>query len=214
MACILMSIQCCLGVPPITLISVFSQLPLLQNLQISGVPSTAIPSIMACLPNLIALDTNYEQHGNYHLPSTPLPHLQRLRIQARSVDASESGDLWNWLCSLIPHEASLQSFSLTSKFAIPLSFVTRLIRRHGQSLTQFHVFARVTPEVLVYLGRNCLALTSLVCSVASADMVRQVLSIPSVITKRLLANDRKSYRTRQEPSYSPVHLVDRNWCHG
>ena len=32
--------------------------------------------------------------------------------------------------------------------------------------------------------------------------------IPNTITKCLLANDRKSYRTRQQPSYTPVSLVD------
>ena len=127
-----MSEQYCLHVPPITLISVFSQLPLLQSLRIWGVPSTAIPSIMACLPNLIVLDTDYLQYGNYPFPSTPLPHLQQLTIRTSPLPASGSDELWNWTCSLIPHEGSLQSFSLVSfEIEIPLSFITRLIRRHG-----------------------------------------------------------------------------------
>ena len=194
----------------------FSQLPLLRSLRILRVPNAAIPSILACLPNLIALDAGYyRQCGNYDLPLTPLPHLQQLTIQACSQDASGFDELWNWTCSLIPHEGSLQSFSLMfSKIAIPLSFITRLIRSHGCSLTQFHVgSAQVTPEVLIYLCRDCPALAMLGCSVASLDMVRQVLSIPSAITKCLLANDRKSCRTRQEPSYTPVCLVpDPSWC--
>ena len=197
----------------------FSQLPLLQNLQISGVPSTAIPSIMACLPKLIVLDTDYhiQQHGNYHLPSTPLPHLQWLTIRVSSEDASGADELWNWTCSLIPHEGSLQSFSLMSfTITTPLSFVTRLIRRHGWSLTQFRVgLVQVALEVLIYLCRDCPDLALLECSVARVDTVRlEVLSIPSAITKRFLANDRKSYRTRQEPPYTPVCLVDPSWCHG
>jgi len=179
MACILiLSIQCCLGVPPITLISVFSQLPLLQNLQILGVPSAAIPSIMACLPNLIALDTDYRPHGNYHLPSTPLPHLQQLTIRASSVNAPGADELGDWTCSLTPHEGSLQSFSLVSfEIAISLSFVTRLIRRQGWSLTQFRVgSAQVTPEVLIYLCRDCPDLALVECSVPGVDMVGQVFS--------------------------------------
>ena len=194
-------------VPPITLISVFSQLPLLQNLRISGVPSTAIPLIMACLPNLIELDTDYLQDGNYPLPSMPLPRLQKLTIRPNSATTSVS-DVCNWACSLIPHEGPLQSFTLSFTITIPLSFVTHLICRHGRSLTEFCVgFAQVTPEVLTYLCRNCPALELLKCSVPNSDMVRQVLSIPSAITKRLLANNRKSYRTRQEPSDTPVCLV-------
>jgi len=216
MACILiLSIQSCLGVPPITLISVFSHLPLLRTLRILGVPRAAIPSIMACLPNLIALDTDYEPHGNYHSPSTPLPRLQQLMIRVNSVDASGVDELWNWTCSLIPHEGSLQSFSLvTFEIVVPLSFVTRLIRRHGLSLTQFCVVAQVTPEVLTYLCCECPDLALLKCSVPMVDMVRQVLTIPSALTNRLLANDYKSYRTRQEPSYTPVSHVDPRWCCG
>jgi len=191
----------------------FSQLPLLQTLRISGVPSASIPSIMACLPNLVGLSVDYE---SYHLPSTPLPHLQRLVVTTTLLDDSGTDELWNWTCSLIPHEGSLQSFSLLSyKFTIPLSFVTRLIRRHGQSLTHFRAdTAQVSHEVLVYLCRDCPALELLECSVASADVVRQVVYLPSVIGKRLLANDCKSYRTCQEPSCNPLYLVDPSWCHG
>lgn len=169
----------CSGVPPSILISVFTQLPLLQDLRVKGIPSAAMPSIMACLPNLISLDTEYEQHGNYRLPSTPLPRLQRLTIRTSSVDVFGPDKLWLWTCSLIPHEGSLQSFSLESfaiqgQIAIPLAFVTRLIRRHGRSLTQFRVgIAQVAPEALVYLCLDCPALESLECSVASADVVRQ-----------------------------------------
>ena len=212
----MLSMQRCSGIPPAILISVFSQFPLLQNLRILGVASTAIPSIITCLPNLIALDMDYQRHGSYPLPSMPLPHLQQLTIRANSVDASGLVELWNWTCSLIPHEGSLQSFSLVSfTIVIPLPFITRLICRHGRSLTQFCVgSAQVTPEVMTYLCRDCPALASLECSVVNLDMVRQVFSIPSAITKCLLANDRKSYRARQEPSYTPVCLVDPSLCRG
>ncbi|KAL4079121.1 hypothetical protein J3A83DRAFT_4356105 [Scleroderma citrinum] len=166
----------CAGVPPAILISVFSQLPLLQDLRVKGVQSAAMPSIMACLPNLIALDTEFQRHGNYHLPSTPLPRLQRLTIRTSSVDVFGPDQLWNWTCSLIPYEGSLQSFSLGSfavqgRIAIPQSFVTRLLRRHGKSLVQFIVgIAEITPDSLIYLCLDCPSLESLECSVASADM--------------------------------------------
>ena len=183
-----MSKQYCLHVPPITLISVFSQLPLLRSLRIWGVPSTAIPSIMACLPNLIALETDYQEQGNFPFPSTPLPHLQQLTI-VRPTPSSlcdfGTDELWNWTSSLIPHEGSLQSFSLVSfEIAIPLSFIACLVHGHGWSLTEFCVdSAYITPEALTYPCRDCLALVLLKCSMESSDVVRQVLSILSAITK-------------------------------
>ena len=171
---------------------------------------------MACLPNLIVLDTDYLEHGNYPLPSTPLPHLQRLSIQAKTVDDLVSDALWDWTSSLVPHEGSLQSLSLVSfEISIPPAFITCLIRRHGWSLTQFCVgSAQVTTEVMIYLCRDCPALAILECSVASLDMVCQALSIRSAFTKCLLANNRKSYRTCQEPLVTPVCLVDPSWCRG
>ena len=169
---------------------------------------------MACLPNLTTLDTDYREQGSYQLPSTSLPHLQQLTIRARYSYATD--ELWNRTYSLIPHEGSLQSFSLMSNdIAIPLSFVTRLIRGHGWTLTQFRAgSAQVPAEVMIYLCRDCPALVLLECSVVRLDLVRQVLSNPSAITKRLLANDRQSYRTCQEPLYTPAHPMDPSWFRG
>ncbi|KIM66140.1 hypothetical protein SCLCIDRAFT_1152588, partial [Scleroderma citrinum Foug A] len=165
----------CLHVPPITLISVFSQLPLLRSLRIWGVPSIAIPSIMACLPNLIVLEMDYQEQGNFPFPSTPLPHLQQLTIvQPTSSSLCDFGtdELWNWTSSLIPHEGSLQSFSLVSfEIVIPLSFIACLVHGHGWSLTEFCVdSAYITPKALTYPCRNCLALVLLKCSMESSDV--------------------------------------------
>ncbi|KAG6329402.1 hypothetical protein ID866_9686 [Astraeus odoratus] len=166
----------CSGVPPTILISVFSQLPLLQELRLKDAPSAAIPSIMACLPKLIALDTEYHSQGNSRSSSKSLPRLQRLTIRTSSVDVLGPERLWSWTCSLIPHEGSLQSFSLSSfavqgQIAIPHAFIARLIRMHGTTLKQFTVGeAQVDYDSLVYLCNSCRSLESLECTVASPDV--------------------------------------------
>lgn len=166
----------CAGVPPTVLISVFLQLPLLRDLRVRGVPSAAIPSIMACLPKLTALDTDYNGRGKYRSPHVPLPSLRSLTVQASSVDVLGPDQLWRWISSLIPHGESLQSFSLASfavqgQIAIPHPFIIRLIRLHGKSLKRFTVAAaEITPDALLYLSRDCPLLEELECSGPSPNV--------------------------------------------
>ncbi|KAF9243211.1 hypothetical protein BU15DRAFT_43286 [Melanogaster broomeanus] len=166
----------CAGVPPTILISVFLKLPLLRDLRLKGVPSAAIPAIMACLPNLVALDTEYSGSGNYRMPSTPLPALQRLTVRTGSVDVLGPEQLWTWTRSLLPHTGFLQSFTLNSfavngQMTIPWPFIVSLARKQGESLREFAVgVAQLTLDSISHLCLNCPGLETLVCSVASPSV--------------------------------------------
>ncbi|KAG1746389.1 hypothetical protein EDB19DRAFT_355896 [Suillus lakei] len=166
----------CAGVPATILISVFMKLPLLQELCLKGAPSAAIPAIIACLPNLIALDTEYLGSGNYRTPPTPLPRLQRLTVQTGSVDIDGPQKLWTWMRILLPHQQTLKSFTLNAfavhgQITIPRPFIVNLTGRHGKSLQYFAVgVAQLTLETVSYMCSTCPQLASLECSVASPDV--------------------------------------------
>ncbi|KAG0708640.1 hypothetical protein DFH29DRAFT_891266 [Suillus ampliporus] len=166
----------CAGVPATILISVFTKLPHLQELCLKGAPSAAIPAIMACLPNLIALDTEYLGFGNYRTPLTPLPRLQRLTVRTGSVDVLGPQKLWTWMRALLPHQNTLKSFTLSAfavqgQMTVPRQFIVNLTAGHGESLQEFAVgVAQVTLEAVSYMCSTCPQLESLECSVASSDV--------------------------------------------
>ncbi|KAG1824413.1 uncharacterized protein BJ212DRAFT_523497 [Suillus subaureus] len=149
----------CAGVPATILVSVFMKLPLLQELCLKGAPSAAIPAIIACLPNLIALDTEYLGSGNY-----------------RSVDIDGPQKLWTWMRILLPHQQTLKSFTLNAfavhgQITIPRPFIVNLTDRHGKSLQDFAVgVAQLTLETVSYMCSTCPQLMTLECSVASPDV--------------------------------------------
>ncbi|KIJ66011.1 hypothetical protein HYDPIDRAFT_151768 [Hydnomerulius pinastri MD-312] len=183
----------CAGVPPTILISVFMKLSLLQDLRLKGAPSAAIPSIMACLPNLIALDAEYLGSGNYRAPLTPLPALQRLTVRTGSLDVLGPEQLWTWTRSLIPHRGSLQSFTLNSfavhgQMSIPRPFLVSLTGRHGESLKELVAgVAQLTLASISLLCAKCPALETLVCSVASPDVASIARAIEEGNSLRTLA---------------------------
>jgi hypothetical protein len=152
------------------------KLPLLQELCLKGAPSAAIPAIIACLPNLIALDTEYLGSGNYRPPLTPLPRLQRLTVQTGSVDIDGPQKLWTWMRILLPHRQTLKSFTLNAfavhgQITIPRPFIVNLTGRHGMSLQDFAVgVAQLTLETVSYMCSTCPQLATLECSVASPDV--------------------------------------------
>lgn len=132
---------------------------------------------MACLPNLIALDTEYLNSGNYRTPLTPLPQLQRLTVRTESLDVLGPQQLWTWMRALVPHQQTLKSFTLYAfavqgQTSIPRPFIVSLTRGHGKSLQEFAVgMAQVTLESVSYICSTCPQLESLQCSVASPDVV-------------------------------------------
>ena len=153
------------------------KLPLLRELQLKGVPSAAIPAIMGCLPNLVALDTEYLGYGNYRVPSTPLPALEQLTVRTGSVDVLGPARLWTWTRSLLPHVGSLKSFTLNSfsihgRMAIPWPFVVFLATKQGQSLEELIIgAATLNLDSLSRLCLKCPALKTVHCTVASPDVV-------------------------------------------
>ena len=167
------------------------KLPLLRQLKLKGVPSPAIPAIMGCLPNLVALDTEYLGSGNYRVPSTPLPALEQLTVRTGSVDILGPDRLWTWTRSLLPHVGSLRSFTFNSfsvygRIAIPWPFVVFLTTKQGQSLQELIArIALLNLDALSQLCLKCPALRTIHCAVASPDVVRlssHVFECMSVLT--------------------------------
>jgi len=176
-------LQRCAGVPSTILISVFMKLPLLQDLTLKGAPSAAMLAIMACLPNLIALDTEYLYlgSGNYRTSLAPLPRLQRLTVRTGSLDVLGPLELWTWMRALVPHQQTLKSFTLNAfavngQMSIVRPFIVSLTTGHGRSLQEFAVgVAHVALETVSYICSACPQLETLECSVASPDVVSRPL---------------------------------------
>ncbi|EIW80558.1 hypothetical protein CONPUDRAFT_105602 [Coniophora puteana RWD-64-598 SS2] len=166
----------CAGVPPTILISVFMKMPMLQDLRLKGAPSAAIPAIVACLPSLVALDTEYLSPGIYRSPLTPLPRLKRLTVRTGSLDVLGPQSLWPWTNALIPHQGTLETFTLSSfavhgQMPVNPAFMNRLIEKHGSSLRDFNVgMTQLTLDMVHSLCLKCRELRALVCSVASPDV--------------------------------------------
>ncbi|KAH7921451.1 hypothetical protein BV22DRAFT_1072325 [Leucogyrophana mollusca] len=166
----------CAGVPATLLISVFMSLPHLLDLRLKGAPSPAIPAILACLPALVALDTEYLGSGNYRPPLTPLPRLSRLTIRTSSVDVQGPQRLWSWTRALVPHQATLRSFCLNAfsvqgQTAISRPFLVDIVRAHGETMREWAVgTTQMTLESIAYLCKECPELETLVCSVASPSV--------------------------------------------
>lgn len=132
----------------------FSQLTLLRQLRLKGATSFAVSLIVAHLPLLELLDTEYiaTQHSSsayadLHLLPTPLlsprtefPNLKSLTIRTFSVssaispfpqeDAAREEHLWSWILSLVPTRSltafTLNAFSTYGVLCIPRSFVEHM----------------------------------------------------------------------------------------
>ena len=132
---------------------------------------------MGCLPNLVALDTEYLGSGNYRVPSTPLPALEQLTVRTGSVDILGPDRLWTWTRSLLPHTGSLKSLTLNSfsvygRIAIPWPFIVFLATKQGQSFQELiSGDALLNLDSLSLLCLKCPALKTVHCTVASPDVV-------------------------------------------
>ena len=186
--------QRCAGVPPTILITVLSQLPLLIDLRLKGAPATSIPTILSFLPNLQSLDTEYLFSGSgyprprVYLPSAdeddmqpkepPLPVLRHLTVRTSSMDNFGPHKLWRWIRELVPRPGletfRLHAFTFNMGYTgIPRMFVLDLAVAHGDTLKQFIVGeASLTLKDIECLCSKFPKLETIVCSVASADVVR------------------------------------------
>ena len=152
--------QRCAGVPPTILISVISQLPLLQHLHLKGAPPAAVLSIFTLLPSLRTLDTEFINSGsgniwprgwsaqspNLHSASNPgsdsitqslpaLPTLRNLTVRTSSIYTLGPSKLFPWIRALVvnPGLESLRllTFTASGYTDIPRSFILDMARLHG-----------------------------------------------------------------------------------
>lgn len=161
------------------MIAVLSQLPRLRNLRLKGARSSAIPEILASLPDLIALDTEYLGPGLLYPLNrdAPFPLLQRLTVRTSSVDLQGPVQLWAWLRALTPRPSlesfTLNAFSTAGQTNIPRDFMLSLARRHANTLRQFLVnMTQLTLEDVQCVCELFPHLEELSCAVASYDAVR------------------------------------------
>ncbi|KAF8332162.1 hypothetical protein F5887DRAFT_894630, partial [Amanita rubescens] len=134
----------CAGVPPTILVSVISQLPLLQNLYLKGAPPSAVLTIFTLLPRLHTLDTeflnpgagniwprgwplqlrtansttttttNHDSDASQNLPV--LPTLRNLTVRTSSIDTLGPNKLFPWIRALVvnPGLESLRLLTFTT----------------------------------------------------------------------------------------------------
>ncbi|KAI0316579.1 hypothetical protein OF83DRAFT_1126093 [Amylostereum chailletii] len=167
----------CAGVPATILISVLSQLPLLRDLRLKGAPSASMHDILTCVPNLLALDTEYLGAGLLR-PAldahAPLPRLRHLTVRTSSVDLQGPRQLWQWLRQLIPRPSlesfTLNAFSTQGQMRIPRHFLLDLAHTQGTTLRTFLVnMSQLTHEDVACVCAKFPRLEALSCAVVSRD---------------------------------------------
>jgi len=164
---------------------VLSHLHNLTHLRIKGAPSNAIPQILASLPVLVSLDTDYNVSGFVKNPETwmRMPLLETLTVRTDSIDNGGPRDLWLWSRQLIPRRSlesfRLQSFSTLGDTSVPRGFILLLAQVHGATLRCF----LVGPTQLSLQDMRCVCdmfpkLEELSCAMAVADAksIRDVTS--------------------------------------
>jgi hypothetical protein len=151
--------QRCAGVPLTILVSVISQLPLLQNLYLKGASPSAVLTIFTLLPHLHTLDTEFLNSGagyiwprgwHFRLPAPgfqaplttdpsqnlpALPTLRNLTVRTSSIDTLGPNKLFPWIRALVvnPGLESLRLLTFTTNgyTDIPRSFILDMARVHG-----------------------------------------------------------------------------------
>ncbi|KAJ6631493.1 hypothetical protein B0H10DRAFT_496413 [Mycena sp. CBHHK59/15] len=179
----------CAGVPNTILLSVLSQLPLLQDLRLKGAPSNAIPTILTFLPNLRSLDTEYLVSGPSNARRPPnrdaMATLQHLTVRTSSIDIMGPQKLWAWIIVILPRPGletfKLHAFTLhMGHTRVPRSLLLDLAVMQANTLKHFIA----GDAELALLDVACLCykfpkLETLVCLVVAAD----VNSIESAVEK-------------------------------
>ncbi|KZP13745.1 hypothetical protein FIBSPDRAFT_834849 [Athelia psychrophila] len=173
----------CAGVPPTILISVISQVPLLRDLRLRGAPSNCIPTLLAYLPNLETLHTEFISSGINRPASMPPPRLKSLTVRTSSMDSAGLQKLWYWITLLTPHK-SLESFTLDAhsvqgQTSVPANFISGMAETQGSTLKRFMVdTTRLTLADVWALCTKFPQLEHLACAVASphVDAIRDAIA--------------------------------------
>jgi hypothetical protein len=171
-------------------------LPKLESLCLKGAPASAITSILAVLPNLKFLDTEYLPSVRSRGPpqSAKQPKLESLIVRTSSADYLGPGKLWTWIHELLPGpEASLQSFSLHAfilsvmgkgRVAVPRGVMLELGRVHGTTLRQ------------VLLGDAQLTLADIECMCEMCPQLEVLACCTVVEISKLVCASRFSFLSR------------------
>ncbi|PSR73361.1 hypothetical protein PHLCEN_2v10796, partial [Hermanssonia centrifuga] len=151
-----------------------SQLPLLKALRLKGAPSSSIPELLAVLPNLVVLDTEYFGTGNTRFNEEPVASLRELTVRTSSVDILGPQMLWPWIQKLIPRPSletlTLNTFSTSGDMTMPRRFLLDLAGTHRLTLKHFIIdTVQLTMEELELLCTAFPALESISCSIAWCD---------------------------------------------
>ena len=164
--------------PATILVAVLTQLPLLKKLRLKGAPSSSIPELLAVLPNLVTLDTEYFGPGNTRFQDEPKASLRDLTVRASSVDILGPHQLWQWIQRLIPRPSlesfTLDTFSTSGEMSMPRRFLLDLAKTHRLTMKHFHIDSvQITMEELELVCTAFELLESLECSIAwCTDPVR------------------------------------------
>jgi hypothetical protein len=220
-------------VPAGELIAVLAQLPRLRDLRLKGAPSEAMCDILAHLPELVALDTEYKAmsraaraehaarveytaHAKY---AAPLPRLQRLTVRTSSVDLQGPKELWEWLPQLIPRPSleafTLHAFTTQGYMTIPPRFLQRLADVHSDTLRQFCVDqSQLALADIAFIAASFLELGELSCAVTSSSAVRRSASGRRCVITSHLVIDWSRPRERKSASYAQTARVvgSEHWC--
>jgi hypothetical protein len=179
----------CAGVPGTLLVSALAPLRRLRALRVRGVMSSALPRLLARLPGLTALDTDYVAGALPPPGAEDMPALRHLTVRASSIDVDGPVNLWEWIMRLLaPRRAdrdreadgagapgglesfTLSAFALSGAMAAPHALLAFLVRHHARTLRRFVAGeTRLERAGLRLLAGACGALAELGCALAVAD---------------------------------------------
>ncbi|KAF7297975.1 hypothetical protein HMN09_01018400 [Mycena chlorophos] len=149
-------------------ISLFSGLPLLQDLRLKGAPSSIIPRILALLPALHTLDTDFMWRRQSTENYQPHPAIQ-LRHLAVRTSTSTHERMYAWLDDLGQPTDSfrLQAFAFRTTHVVPSGFVRGL----PSTLREFMVGeAQLHPVDLQFLCQSMRGLERLECGLRTSEI--------------------------------------------
>lgn len=172
--------QRCSGVPPTILLSVFMHLQSLTHLRIRGAPSTSLPYLIAALPRLRSLDTDFTETGSARAYRVQLsmPAIEKLTLRAGSIDAGGPVGLWGCAQMLLSAKANslkefrLQAFATLGETSVPRPFILFMAQMHGDTLERFLVGTTLlTLEDVACICDKFPKLEELSCAIPNPDIV-------------------------------------------
>ena len=136
-----------------------------------GAPTSAIIEILAYLPKLVLLDTEYFGSGVPRYVDVPVASLKELTVRTSSVDVQGPQQLWGWIRRLLPRPSletfTLNAFSTQGDATMPRRFLLDLAQTHRDTLKHFIAdSAQLTLEDVECLCTLFPALETLSCSIA------------------------------------------------